>query len=210
MKKKVKVLIGAGIFCLVMLLASVGYAVAFNGSRLVVPMDFSEYEFTVKDLPMIVSVILVTLYVCFLVVLASTANRKKKVTRKLNPRLGFLGFLGFMGFWAAPAEKAVGSFLYFCFFGFFGFFYEGKMSDTLMDERYVENRMRAQLNAHKAAVNIIFLALLVLGGGFMGNVEFSLIAFEIIVALAIALDLFLGEFLLYRYDYDDKRCESEE
>lgn len=62
MKKKVKVLIGAGIACLLFVLVSVWYAVTYNESRLVVPMEASEYVFTVKDLPMILSVVLATLY----------------------------------------------------------------------------------------------------------------------------------------------------
>lgn len=215
MKKRVKILVGLGVVCLLLLLASVWYAVTFNESRLVVPMDLSTYDFTVKDLPMIISVILVTLYACVLVVMISAANRKKNVTRKLNPKLGFLGFLGllgFLGFWAYPAQKAAAPFMWFIFFGFFGFFFEGKMSETFMDERYVENKMKAQLKAHKTAVNIVFAAMLLFVGGedLIGNVDYSLAAFVIAIALAIALDLFLGEYLLYRYDHDDKLCESEE
>lgn len=53
------------------------------------------------------------------------ANR----TRRLNPKLGLLGFFGFLGFIG-------GAWTRFVFFGFFGFFYEGKMSNTLMDERF--------------------------------------------------------------------------
>lgn len=59
--------------------------------------------------------------------------------------------------------------------------------------------------------DIIFLALLVFGTGrFLGSAEYSLIAFEIVAAPAVALDLFLGEYLLYRYDHDDNLGESEE
>lgn len=104
----------------------------------------------------------------------------------------------FLGFQTGPA-----AFVRFAFLGFFGFFFEGKMSGILMDERYVENRTRAQLNAHKAAVNIIFAGLIVFGG-FLGNVEYALIAFEIVVAFAVAIDMFLGEYLLYQYDQDDQ------
>ncbi|MDE7271517.1 MAG: DUF3796 domain-containing protein [Lachnospiraceae bacterium] len=213
MKKSAKVLIGVGVVCLLLLLASVWYAVTFNESRLVGPMDLSEYEFTVKDLPMIVSVIFVTLYAIVLIGMTSVANKKKRITRKINPKLGFLGiagFLGFRGFWMYPDEKAVGMFLSFIFFGFFGFFFEGKMSDTFMDERYMENKRKAHLNADRAAVNIIFLALLVFGHGRFMGFEYSMVAFVIVVSLAIALDLFLGEYLLYRYDHDNEHCESEE
>lgn len=63
-------------------------------------------------------------------------------------RLGFLGlpaFLGLLGFWVYPQTGEVFPFAFFLFFGFFGFFFEGKMSHTLMDERYTENRAKAQL-----------------------------------------------------------------
>ena len=61
------------------------------------------------------------------------------------------------------------------------------------------------------AIKIIFLATLVLGQGkLIGNLEYTLIAFVIIVALSLALETFLGEYLLYRYDHDDRIEESEE
>ena len=37
---------------------------------------------------------------------------------------------------------------FFLFFGFFGFFFEGKMSHMLIDERYTENRAKAQLTVN--------------------------------------------------------------
>ena len=52
-KNKLKFWIGGGIFCAAALLASIWYAVTFNDSRLVVPVDLGSYTFTPKDLPMI-------------------------------------------------------------------------------------------------------------------------------------------------------------
>ncbi len=76
--------------CLSAVIAGVGVVwVTFNESRLVEPMELSEYEFTVKDLPMIVSVILMTLYAIVLIVLTTVSNKKKSITRKINPKLGF-------------------------------------------------------------------------------------------------------------------------
>ena len=99
----------------------------------------------------------------------------------------------------------------FVFFGFFGFFYEGKMSNTLLDERYKENKMRAQSTANKTALSIIFFAILILGQGrLMGCLEYTLIALVIVTALSIALELFLSEYLLYHYDHDEPFDESEE
>ena len=55
-KKKDVALIIAGVVCIVLLLVSSWYSITFNDSRLVVPMNFSEYTFCMKDLPMICSV----------------------------------------------------------------------------------------------------------------------------------------------------------
>ena len=53
---KTKLWIGCGIFCVLSVLIASWYAVTFNDSRLVVPMDFENYVFDIRDLPMIVSV----------------------------------------------------------------------------------------------------------------------------------------------------------
>lgn len=98
MKKRAKILFAAGVVCVLFLLASIGYAVTYNESRLVVPMDLSAYEFTIKDLPMIVSVTLVTVYVCAVVVVISVTDRKKLVTRRVDPRLAFWVFWAFWAF----------------------------------------------------------------------------------------------------------------
>ena len=129
-------------------------------------------------------------------------------TRKLNPKLGFLGFFGFLGFLDLDLP---GSWIRFIFFGFFGFFYEGKMSDTLMDERFQENKNKAQLMALKIAFAVIIIALLFLSLGeyfkFM-SIESLYRAGQILIALSIALSMFLSEYLLYRYDHDEYSADE--
>ncbi len=93
MKKKAKILFAAGVVCVLFLLASIGYAVTYNESRLVVPMDLSAYEFTIKDLPMIVSVTLVTVYVCAAVV-GKSPSREEWI-----PGWVFWAFWAFWAFW---------------------------------------------------------------------------------------------------------------
>lgn len=184
-------------------------------------MELSEYVFRVRDLPMIVSGILLILYFLYLfiwLVGAITANKRKETTaqstRAVNPKLGFLGFMGFagfLGFWTYSIDKTIFPFVFFMFFGFFGFFYEGKMSHTFMDERYKENKMKAHMTANKTALAIIFLATLILGQGkLMGNLEYTLIAIIIVIALSVAIELFLSEYLLFCYDHDEMSEESEE
>ena len=80
-----------------------------------------------------------------------------------------------------------------------------------MDERFRENATRASLKASNISFVMIFIALIVLGQGkLFGNFDYTLIAILITVSLILALRIFLAEYLLYRYDYDDRADESEE
>ena len=220
MNKKPKLWIGCGIFNVLFLLVSSWYSITFNNSRLVAPMQ-GHCVFQVNDLPMILSVSLICIYVIALfVTLILHADRmrwqqeKRNFTRKLNPKLGLLGLLGvlgFGGFWTYSISGIVFPFLFFIFFGFFGFYFEGKMSGTFMDERFRENATRASLKASNISFVMIFIALIVLGQGkLFGNFDYTLIAILITVSLILALRIFLAEYLLYRYDYDDRADESEE
>lgn len=220
MNKHKKLWIGCGIFSVLFLLVSSWYAIAFNDSRLVAPMQ-GHYVFQVKDLPMILSLSLFCVYVIALLIAlmlhAGKMRRQQEIntaTRKLNPKLGLLGllgFLGFGGFWTYSVNGTVFPFLFFTFFGFFGFYFEGKMSGTFMDERFRENAARASLKASNISLEIIFIALIILGQRkLFGNLDYTLIAILITVSLSLALRIFLAEYLLYRYDYDDRADESEE
>lgn len=212
-----KLIVILAVIVVLLLAAASWYSITFNDWRLVAPMAASDYVFRPQDLPMIIAVALFILYVLYLGVLlcrAIIANKERqkvsKTTRKIDPRLGllgFFGFFGFAGFWTYGAFHIISPFVFFAFFGFFGFFYEGKMSNTFMDERYEENRARAELTAHRAALSITFLSLILLNlnaGALLGSLEYTLIALTILISLAIALDVFLGEYLLYRYDHDDQ------
>lgn len=220
-KNKTKLTIILGVICILISAVSSWYTITFNEARFIVSMNFSSYSFHLKDLPVIISGILITLYVLYLVVLliqVTAMNKRKEnnatITRKLNSRFGFfgfLGFLGFFGFWTYSIDKTIFPFIFFMFFGFFGFFYEGKLSNTFMDERYKENKMQAHSVANRTALAIIFLATLILGQDkVMGNLEYTFIAYIIVVSLAIALEVFLSEFLLYHYDHDDPIDENED
>ncbi len=217
----VKRVLAGGITCGLLMAASSWYSVVFNDSRLVVPMDFSTYTFRVQDLPMIFSIVLLAFYfldVFILFVRSVFSIRRRQAdsrsTRAISPKLGFLGLLGFsgfLGFWTYSVDKTIFPFMFFVFFGYFGFFYEGKMANTLMDERYRENRMRAHMEANRVSLSLIFLSTLILGQGrFMSNLEYTLIAFLIVVSLSIALGQFLSEYLLYRYDHDEPLEEGGE
>ena len=218
---KMKIWIGCGIVCVFSVFLSLWYAITFNDSRLVVPMDFKNYVFEIRDLPMIVSVSRTCVYlVALFVMLFIHAGKKQRqaeetgITRKINPKLGclgVLGFFGFAGFWTYSVDGTVFPFAFFLFFGFFGFYYEGKMSGTFMDERFRENIACAKLKAYKITFGVMLIALIILcQGKLFGNLEYTLIASIITLSLALALGIFLSEYLLYRYDHDDQAEESEE
>lgn len=220
-KNNVKWMLGVGAVSVLALVISCWYSITYNDSRLVVPTDFAVYTFQIKDLPMIISVSFFCLYVLGMmaalilaVVRRNQTAKETNRTRRLNPKLGglgFLGLLGFAGFWTYQVDESVYPFAFFLFFGFFGFYYEGKMSGTFMDERFRENANRAQLTALKITNVIMFLALIVLcQRKLLGNLDFTLIAIIIILSLALGLEIFLSEYLLYRYDHDDQYDEGAE
>ena len=60
-------------------------------------------------------------------------------------------------------------------------------------------------------IQLHVFAILILGQGrLMGCLEYTLIALVIVIALSIALELFLSEYLLYHYDHDEPFDECEE
>ena len=218
-KQTIRCFVAAGVGCAVLMAAAVWYSITFNESRLVEPMDFSTYVFRPQDLPMILACAAVAAYaLCLAAAVVRTAFRARRspadaaYTRRVDPRLGWLGllgFLGFGGFWTYGFNKTVFPVLFFLFFGSFGFFYEGRLSHTFMDERFRENQMKAQLAASRTALGIIFLATVLLGRTqLMDNLEHTFIAYLIAVSLALALWLFLSEYLLYHYDQDGDGGES--
>lgn len=212
--KMIPVLLGAG--CAVLTAAAVWYDLTYNGGKLVYPMD--SYAFAPADIPMLAALALDFLFVVYLVVLLlqrGTAQQRQSRetgrTRRINPKLGLLGlcgFLGFAGFWSYGALDTPAPFCFFVFFGFFGFYFEGKMSDILMDERYKENAARAQQTAYKTGMTIIFLLLILSGHG--GAAKLTVAVLMAGISLALALTLFLNDYLLYRYDHDDAAAMEED
>lgn len=216
-KSKVIKLTVLGILCLLYCTAAGWHAYTYNNGRILKPMDYSAYVFNPTDIPMIVAVILAIAYVVFLIVSIVRAlityrkGNKFDHTRKISPALGFAGFLGFLGFlgiWTYKTYHEITPFFFFSFFGFFGFYFEGKLSNTLMDERFREDYIRAKLNAYKTGFTVMFI------GVFLGakvlideNLEAFSIFMVIIFSLVAALIIFLSEYLLYRYDHDEQNGE---
>lgn len=210
-KREIKHLIYMGIACTLLLVSSSIYAVLYNHSRLVEPMDFSTYTFDIKDTPMIVSGILFIAWIIYMVISIIKYSMHKPVdtthTKKLSPYLGFLGFFGFFGFagfWTYSDLGVIYPFLFFTFFGFFGFYYDGKLSNTLRDELFEQNVKMASIKAYKTGFALLFIVIWGIGMGLLSNnLEWCAIFMLISISLIYALVLFLDKYYLYRLEKEE-------
>ncbi len=213
-KKNLKRLVVLGIICVLCVAAATGYSLSFNEGRLVYPMDFADYQFHIKDVPMILALILAILYIIYLVVsiivhgmVVKRDSKKTGRTRKINPMFGYLGFCGFIGFlgiWTYLVYGMIFPFVFFIFFGFFGFFYEGKMSNILADERFRKNRREAELKALRVGYRLTFVLVLLVGmTGSRASAGTVAVLLTSGISLICGLVMFLNEYLLYRYDQMD-------
>lgn len=142
---------------------------------------------------------------------------KHRYTRKINPKFGFLGFLGFLGLLGFLPQMLRESgtiavpfpLIFFCFFGFFGFYYEGKMSGTMIDERFEWNQNRAGAIANKAALILIVGAALFSISVFKIQDPYSMLKLLLaVIGLAFGLSIFLQSYLLYRFENEDFEIEE--
>ena len=118
-------------------------------------------------------------------------------TRRINPRLGWLGLLGLLGILGFFTGEGF-LFLFFWFFEFFGFFYEGKLFNTLRDERFILNQQRACSAACQLGLSLISLSAI-----FSCYIDDPLLSRSFLMAmlgLSLAATSFLQPYLLYRYD----------
>ena len=214
-KKTIRRLIVGTVVVIALLLAGVAYSLAFNDGRWVYTMDLSTYTFQPKDLSLLVPGALLFIYtIYFLVVLWGHVVRLmftkepsadgRSYSRTVSPRLGWLGlfgFLGFGGFWTYAESGKIFPFIFFVFFGFFGFFFEGKLSHTLEDELFQENRRRAELKAYRIGFSLVFIVIWLMGMGFLNrNVEWCAVFMLASLSFIYGLVLFLSNYLLYRYE----------
>lgn len=210
-KQQIKRLAVLGVLCAALLAAATVYSVCFNDSRWVAPMDLSVYEFSPRDLPMLAAGACLLAYVLYLAAVCLRAafagrrkNRDARYTRSLSPWMGLcglFGFLGFAGFWTYAEWGVIYPFIFFIFFGLFGLFFEGRLSHTMRDELFEENRRRAESAAYKTGFGLLFVVIWLVGAGmFSQNVEWCAIFMLISISLVYALVLFLSRYLLYHYE----------
>lgn len=138
-------------------------------------------------------------------------SKKQTHTRKVSPKLGILGLFGLLGFAGFLPQflnlrevfTAPLFFFFFAFFGFFGFYYEGKMSNTFIDERFQSNIYRAESIANKVAlITIIMVAILTISVLRLNSYDMLSILIATI-GLAFGLSIFLQSYLLYRFENEE-------
>lgn len=138
-------------------------------------------------------------------------REKGQYTRRISPKLGLLGVLGLLGFTGfLPKAYGIGEvlptptfFFFFAFFGFFGFYYEGKMSHTLMDERFQANAYRAMAIANKSALSLIFMVAILAMSVLRLDPYDTLSLLIAVLGLAFGLSVFLQQYLLYRFENEE-------
>ena len=134
-----------------------------------------------------------------------------KYTRKISPKLGLLGFLGLLGCLGfVPSHTGessvfmVQAFFFFSFFGFFSFYYEGKLANTLIDERFAYNAQRAAAIANRIGLmTIIFVAIFTMSVFKIKDISIMLSILIATIGLAFGLSVFLSQYLLYRFETEE-------
>jgi len=129
----------------------------------------------------------------------------------INPAFGLFGIAGFLGFIGlvpfAYGEEIVTYptfFFMFAFFGYFNLYYKGKMSGTLIDERFRHNASRASLLAYKIAFGFVIgvNALIIASFQFLT----SHAALGILIAaigFSLCFAVFFEQYLLYKYENEE-------
>lgn len=112
------------------------------------------------------------------------------------------GRLGFLGISTFRLNRDLTPFCFFVFFGFFGFFFEGKLSNTLMDERFQEHARRTRADTYKAGFVLLWIVIFLVGHGpLFGSLEYTAAILTSVVSFSLGLVVFLNEYLLYRYNH---------
>lgn len=214
-KKTIRRLIAGAFIVISLLLLGVAYSLAFNDGRWVYIMDLSTYVFQPQDLAMLIPGALIFCYVIYFLIAIwrhvvrlmfrpEPSEDGRRYSRTVSPRFGWcglFGFLGFGGFWTYAEFGQIFPFIFFVFFGFFGLFFEGRLSHTLEDELFQENRRRAELKAYRIGFALLFIVIWLMGMGFLSrNVEWCAVFMLASMSLIYGLVLFLSNYLLYRYE----------
>lgn len=120
---------------------------------------------------------------------------KRKITNK-SWLIGFLGFIGFLGLKGEPSLL-----LFFTFFGGFQYFWLYKLG-TNYDERLIENRSKAGVNAFQIAL-VFGLITNIIMSITLTNYEILYRGALIIFSLTFAIGVNSWAYLTYKYDMEE-------
>lgn len=87
------------------------------------------------------------------------------------------------------------------FIGFFGFYFEGKMSNTFKDERYIHNEKKADSASFKFAFGTTIICLLF--SFKLSDLELAYTFLVGAISFIWGLSLILSKYLLYKYDSEE-------
>lgn len=128
-------------------------------------------------------------------------KKDNQYTRKISPLLCILGVLGIIGPIAYYFTGETYTLGFMLFFGFFSFYFEGKMSNQLIDERFRENSMKASSIAFRTGLTMIFLSIMFsiqyLEGYSMKMAYHFLVG---AVSLTFGITLTMHQYLIYKFD----------
>lgn len=198
------------------LLAGIVYSLLYNDGRWVREMDLEEHVFSAKNIPMLAAGMLVAPYAVYIAVviyrkalkgLFTQKSLHQNYTRRVPPFLGvfgIFGLLGLSGFWTCHAHGIVSPFLLFALFGLFGLFFEGKLSHSLEDELFQQNKVRADLKVYKTGFLLLGAVILLSRWRVLAlHAEWCAIFLLIPVSLIVAFVLFQKRYLLCCYEKEE-------
>lgn len=198
------------------LLAGIVYSLLYNDGRWVREMDLEEHVFSAKNIPMLAAGMLVAFYAVYIAVviyrkalkgLFTQKSLHQNYTRRVPPFLGvfgIFGLLGLSGFWTCHAHGIVSPFLLFALFGLFGLFFEGKLSHSLEDELFQQNKVRADLKVYKTGFLLLVAVILLSRWRVLAlHAEWCAIFLLIPVLLIVAFVLFQKRYLLCCYEKEE-------
>ncbi|NLY21581.1 MAG: DUF3796 domain-containing protein [Tissierellia bacterium] len=118
---------------------------------------------------------------------------------------GFLGFFGFTKLFIPEIE----SYFMFMFFIFFAWYWNIKIDGEIVDERLLENKLKASSYGFGVSFLVIYIIIILLNSytinffPFLESIEARYDFLTAIVVLSLALGVNLTSYLTYKYEVQD-------
>lgn len=199
------------------LLAGIVYSLLYNDGRWVMEMNLEEYVFSAKDIPMLAAGMPVALYAVYIAVVICRESPQRPFHTKgpsseLHPPGAALsrcirnirpfGLFRLLDISCARHCLPISS---LCpVWAVRAVFFEGKLSHTLEDELFQQNKARADLKAYKTGFLLLVAVILLSRWRVLAlHAEWCAIFLLISVSLIVAFVLFQKRYLLYCYEKEE-------